>query len=135
MPHLGSMGSLEERSLLLLHGWKEGLIPFPRNEYWVLKHQMEIQQLLTAELESIKCVCTKPRTLQHDAQGSPESASEGHAAPKTKDRGQCQKYVMQAPEKGLHACNNGLDTSVATQLLHELESFIWQKGGNEDGSY
>ena len=42
------------------------------------------------------------------------------------------KDAMQAAEKAMHATSNVLESSVATQLLQKLGSFILQKGGSED---
>ena len=118
-------GFTEERNL---YGWKkEGIIPFTRSEYWVLKNQVESQQLLSSKASGVYA-----RTPQRDAQGSPESASEGNAAPDNQGSWAVPKDVMQAAEQAIHSTNNGLDANIAARLLQKLGSFILQKGGSED---
>ena len=52
MLHTAWEHAFKEESNLL--GWrKEGIITFTRNEYWLLKHQVESQDLLSTRASSV----------------------------------------------------------------------------------
>ena len=98
-------------------GWrKEGIIPFTRNEYWVLKHQVESQQLLSSKASGVYA-----RSSQND-QGSPESAEGVRVGNKTAGLSIPTEVIRRA-EEAVRASQDNSDPATA-EMLRYLGSFI-----------
>ena len=113
----------EERNLL---GWrKEGIIPFTRNEYWVLKHQVESQELLSSKASGVYARSSS----QSEQRSSPESPAGAQCESEIEGL-TIPEEVLKKAEEAVQASNTQPDPAIA-EILRYLGSFIVRNSGSQ----